>query len=68
MRRDRIPCRQPTIDVGLQEQRFVLVVLFDGGDLGEKLLLDVLREAVCKRAAIVAVEGGIKAAHDDREI
>ena len=41
-----IPGGKPPIDVGLQEQRLALAVLFDGGDLGEKLILDVLRKAV----------------------
>jgi len=36
---------QPRIDVALQEQRLALVVLLDGGDLGERLLLEVMGEA-----------------------
>ncbi len=33
---------EPSIDMGLQKQRLAPVVLLDGGDLGEKLVLDVL--------------------------
>jgi len=37
---------QPAIDVDLQKQRLALVVPLDGGNLGEKLLVDVLGEAI----------------------
>jgi len=46
--------------MGLQEQRLALVVLLDGSDLGEKLLLDVLGQVL----GFDEFGGGEAAVHD----